>query len=528
MKKFIRFILLVLLLLPASLITQEQTKGLNWYMDEATTAIEKENFEYAVKILKEGITLFPAVAPLNIQLADLYYEKELYKPALKEYLAADKKEPDIYSTLDQIQICYGYLNEDETSIHYLERMLTLYPTSKNADSKYAVHDLSWMYYKTHKLSAGETLILEHLKQAPADESKRSLYMTLGTIYSGMYEYEKSKRYYTDAIKEAVDDKDKNFAAICYYNLALMEYTFYNFNSALKYTNEALKQYNRATGHLAKGELLQLQMNYKEALAEYEMGLQKEETPLTTINMANLFQKFGLLDSAKLYAEKAFSSADLSWTLNFGTDKDQHKTEMHKLLADIYEGLWKREKLLPQPHIIAQLQSFLRSVWYGLNTYYHRQLFKTYSIKIGKANLKEQNLIDAFWQFYQGNAAYKEIALKYLNKARELETAVAPNAVPYYIQQEGNIRKSEMLIRESLTYFDTYWEKESIFDSLIMLLPLLKRGSAEWMDTLNQAYAINPGGVFAAGYGIPLELELNLTGSISKLKNVIVSNLKKAG
>ena len=58
-------------------------------------------------------------------------------------------------------------------------------------------------------------------------------MTLGTLYSGIYDYENSKHNYLEAINEALDANNSHFASVAYYNLSLLEHSFYHFSEALR-------------------------------------------------------------------------------------------------------------------------------------------------------------------------------------------------------------------------------------------------------------------------------------------------------
>jgi tetratricopeptide (TPR) repeat protein len=528
LSRYIAFwFLLIYILINPPLISQEK-KDSTWYYEEAEKAISQEHYEYAVSILQEAKKLFPDTSKFHIQLGDLYFDKKFYELALKEYTEADSIDPDDYYTLDQIQRSYGYLNQEQKSIEYLERMLELFPVSENSSSVDTVDDLGWMYFKTHQLEKGEKLILETLTERGEYDVNRGLTMTLGTIYSGTYDYERSKKYYLEAIEEAEEDGDYHFASVAYYNLSLLEHSFYNFNSALHYTNESIRSQDRATGHLSKGELLQSQMNFGDALSEYETGMAKDETPLTKINVAILYRIFGDLDTALAYANQVFTLKDQSWMLNFGTDLNRHFKELHEILADIYESLAIRETHIPRAGLYEQAASFILSTVYRFRSYYHSQRFKMYCLIVGKEYLKEKNLRDAYWEFYQANGDYRDIALKYLRITRDIETEFAPHAAAYYLLEEGKLLRNPDLIRQSLHQFDLFWEKEGIAEALISLIPLLPKGNPERRKAINRLYEINPGGLIQYGFGLPFELDVRLSGVARRAGESIVHLLKRAG
>ncbi len=499
------------LLLEAPLIAQDHSGGqsrlsmprsLDWYDSESRSAIRAENYETAVRILKEGIELYPSAVDLTLRLADLYYSKELYNLALIEYKAARDKIPDDFYTLNRIQRCHGYLNQNRDAVQVLERIVSLFP--ENEDS--AV-DLGWMYFKTHQLEKGERILLKAMQSFG---QTRSLSMTLGTIYSDMYRYNESKDYYLKSIQEAISEGDTAFASVAYYNLSLLERGFYHYNSALRYTELSIGQQDRPTGHLSKGELFQSQLHFRDALAEYQRGLAMDDSPLTKINLAILYQKFGLLDYARRYAEEVFSLKDVSWMHSFGTDRDLHLKEVYELLADIYRGLAHKTRLSPSRNLWERLLHWANSIGYHLKSNWYRRQFRNLSLKVGKDYLAKGNDLDAFWEFYRANEPYRKVALKYLHRARDIEIRVKPHAAAYYLQEEGKVTGSASKLEASIKQFDRFWEREAISDSLIEMVRLAKKRSVFQRETLNRLYEINPGALLQIGYGVPLRVTLHLT------------------
>ena len=206
-----------------------------------------------------------------------------------------RKAPTDFATLTQISRCYGKLNQEKSSIEYLTRILKQYP-----DSSDTVDDLGWMYFKTHQLEKGEQVLLKGIARLGM---QRGMAMTLGTVYSGLNKYDKSREYYLKSVDEALRVGDRDFAAIAYYNLSLLEHNFFHYNSALRYTDESIAMEDRPSGHLARGELFQARMDFASAEQEYQAAYAKDTTPLSKVNLAILFQKFGRLDLARRYAEE---------------------------------------------------------------------------------------------------------------------------------------------------------------------------------------------------------------------------------
>jgi len=484
--------LLLLLCFPAVSHTQQNA---DWYYGRAQEAIEAENYETAVRIIEEGKQHFPRNAELQLLLADLYYDEELYNLALEEYRGVEQLQGEEYLTLVQISRCYGKLNREQESITTLERILELYPESVTS-----IDDLGWMYFKTHQLEKGEELLLEALKDFGPD---RGLYMTLGTLYSGLYDYENARKFYLEAIQDALTEEDLYFASIAYYNLSLLEHGFYNYNSALRYSEESIQMVDRAPPHLARGELFQSRLDFKRALSEYQTAMVKDSTPLSKVNLALLYQRFGMLELARRYAEEVLDSQDRSWMYYYGTDIKRHLQDVHEILADVYSGLARSGAAQPRVGILQVLKWIPRSVEYRLKAYYYRQKLRSYSLEVGRSYLLEGNHLDAYWEFYRANERYRQVALKYLGLARDLEVQVAPHSLHYYQQEEGKIRGSRELLERSIQGLDPFWEREGIFNALRELIPLLEVNSSSRRRELNRLYELNPGGLLQYGFALPL-------------------------
>jgi tetratricopeptide (TPR) repeat protein len=513
-------LLAALLLLPPAILTAQSGRDetLNQMYGRARQAISQDAYETAVRILTQAKERFPAASKVDLALADLYYDKELYGLALDEYQAAEKKGATDITTLTQISRSFGKLNQEKKSIQYLTRILAAWP-----DSADTVDDLGWMYFKTHQLEKGESVIRSGIARLGI---QRSLAMTLGTIYSGMNRYGSSREFYQKAIDEALRVGDRSFAAIAYYNLSLLEHNFFKYNSALRDTDDSIAMDDRPSGHLARGELFQSRLDFSSAQAEYQSAYAKDTTPLSKVNMAILLQKFGQLDLARRYGEEVLSSKDLAWMVYYGTDVTRHYKDVHELLKNVYGGLAVLEAHKPTGGILARVSALLAAARYRILSWYHRQRFRMYSLVVGRQYLAEGSDEDAWWEFYKGNEGYREVALKYLEMARQLETARSPHAQYFYMQEEGKLLRSADLLQRSIEGFDPFWEKEATADSLVALVPLL-RGEAR-RDAIARLYELNPGALPQAGLGLPLVVEFRDHGFSPREKRLILRYLRRAG
>ena len=516
-------IIAILFALPITPLTAQAAQGetLDSLSSKAKEAITQNSYETAVKILSRAKQLYPTSPRANLALGDLYYDKELYTLALGEYREAETKGAEDFSTLTQISRCYGKLNQEKRAIEYLTRILTQYP-----DSSDTVDDLGWMYFKTHQLEKGEQVLLKGIARLG---TQRGMAMTLGTVYSGLNRYDRSREYYLKSVNEALRVGDREFAAIAYYNLSLLEHNFFHYNSALRFTDESIATGDRPSGHLARGELFQARMDFDSAEQEYQDAYAKDTTPLSKVNLAILFQKFGRLDLARRYAEEVLASKDLAWLVYYGTDITRHFKDMYELLARIYAGLARREADRPTtgfPDRCAALISAARS---RIISWYYAQRFHLSSLQVGKEYLSQGSLEDAWWEFYKGNESYPDVAMKYLAEARALETARTPHAEVFYTLEEGKVRHSAALLQQALAGFDPFWEKEPSGEALITLIPLLRGAAAadSRREAIARLFEINPGALPQAGIGLPLAVDFRGAGWSVREKALIFRYLGRA-
>jgi len=520
---------LALLLFPAALPAQAglpgpapQAETLESMTSRAREAITRNAYESAVKILTEAKVRYPSSPRASLALADLYYDKELWGLALESYQEAEKKGAEDFATLTQISRCFGKLNQEKSSIQYLTRILQQYP-----DSTDTMDDLGWMYFKTHQLDKGEKVLLQGIAKVGA---QRGLTMTLGTIYSGMNRYARSREYYQKSVDDALHAGDRNFAAIAYYNLSLLEHGFFHFNSALRYTDDSIAMEDRPSGHLARGELFQSRMDFGSAQQEYQSALAKDTTPLAKVNLAILYQKFGRLELSRRYAEEVLAAKDHAWLVYYGTDLARHLKDLHELLGTVYEGLAVSEASRPTTGIFDRFSALAAAVRDRLLAWYHQQRFQAYSLQVGAQYLDQGSYEDAWWEFYRGSEPYAEVALKYLHQARDLETARSPHASAYYILEEGKVRRSAALLEQSLAGFDSFWEREPTAEALTALIPLLggDARSARRREAIDQLYRINPGAMRQAGIGVPLAVSFQGTGWGALERWRVLRLLRRAG
>jgi tetratricopeptide (TPR) repeat protein len=485
--------------------------------EAATEAQGAEFWERAIELYSQGEKLFPGDSRFPWALGSLYYSRKLYGLAWEEYRKVETLfpfDPDILYRLSRVA---GYLNRDAVSAGYLERVLAIAP-----DYREAIGSLGWMYYKLHRLKEGEELLRAALERFGPDPD---FSMTLGTIYSDMFRYEEAKAHYLEAIAGGENVGDREFAAVAYYNLSILESRFYKYREAFDQTNASLASRNRASGRLARGELFLRRLELPRVFSEYQSAYEIDTSPLSKVNLAQVYQIAGRLEEARLYAEDCLTLGDLSWMLNYGIDPDRYKRDLHDILYKTYTGLANAGGREVYGTAAEALGGFFRRWLYRYKALSHRFLFQKYSLisagaysaytagadGSGSGDDVQSSLgPDAWLQYYDAFKPYPQRALVYLRNARNQEVPLVDAAVPSYDLEEGILLKDRELLRRSIPDFDPLWERDMIADTYSELYPLLKGRNRrfERFDAAERLYALNRGALRQKGIDLPVELTIS--------------------
>ena len=518
--------------------------------EQALNAQFAENWERAIELFSMGAKTYPHDSRFPWSLGDLYYYRRLYRLAWDEYRRAEKiisREP---SLLLQLANTAGFLNWNDVSAGYLEQVLAFEPENREA-----IGTLAWMYFKLHRLPEGERLLLNAMERYDYEED---FAMTLGTIYSDMFRYDEAKESYLKAIKAAERTGDRLIAALSHYNLSILESRFYRFSLAFDRTNASLEAMNRASGRLASGELFLRRMEISQALSEYQEAYGMDSSPLSKLNLAEVFQNGGRLAEAVLYAEDCLKAGDNSWMLNYGIDPVRYKRDIHEILKDAYNGLFKAEEfsctdLWYAGSLKEAAQSYFRKISYRFRGAVHTHLFRKYSLLAADAytagrpgdrpatfppgagpegTYKQpagEIHLDALTQYFNAFKGYPRRAMSYLSRAREFEEVLIPGSVPSYDFEEGSVLKNRRLLEETLGEFDPVWERDMIVKVYAELAAGGKK--AERQEAAEKLFAINRGALLQNGIRLPVSLSISGTnagtGEVLK-KAVKAAGLEKAG
>ena len=488
----------------------------NVLYDEAMKAARSEYWERAIDLLRSGQNLYPDDIRFPWSLGKLYYERSLYTLAWDEYLKAEKINPLDVDVLFRLARTAGYLNLSARSADYFERILLIDPENKEA-----ISNLGWMYYKIHRLDDGETLLRNAIDRFGDDAD---LAMTLGTIYSSMYNYDQGKYWYKKAISAGKSIGDNLFTAVAHYNLSILESRFYHFDLSMDETNASLNLQTRASGLLARGELNQRRLNLRQAQSDFQAAYAIDTSPLAKLNLAMVYQISGRLDEAMLYAQDCLEAGEFSWMLNYGIDPDRYKRDIHSILHETYKGLARLESFTPRGKTKEKLFSFFKGISYRFKAAAHNILYRKYSLAAADAYYAEidgeELTLDAYIQYFSAFENYPRRAAMYLNRARELETAMIPAAVPSYDFEEGILSDNKNLVTQALANFDPRWENELISQCYRELAHPEKGGvvrSRIQQTAAEEFFALNRGGLLQAGISLPVEINIDFNSAEQNMR-----------
>ena len=490
--------LAILLLFNPQPASADEQSGINEYLEMAAMELEAENYEAALRILKDGMSVYPESWKLTTAAGDIYSDRELYHLALDYYGLALGQSPGNPEILYKKSVAEGLLNLDEQSIMSLEELLRIEPEHYDG-----LADLGWMYFKTFRLNEAEGLLLEAIE---IYDDSPILNMTLGTVYSGLYDYKNSEKYYIRSIEMALDKGWDYFASVSYYNLSLLEYGFYNYRKALEYTNKSIEYGERAPGYISRAEIYLGRLDFENAYQSYQTAYSVDSTPLALMGQAELNLTFGMLDEALAHIDEVVKYEDKSWMYYFGVDPERHRMETDRILMDIYRGMAMREKYSPAVWFQG-LKSVFNRVRYSVLGWYHERRYRRASFEVGRSNERQGNTLDAAWAYFIATENYRPQALRYLSKAKLIETSAAPAAEGAYLLEEGRLKREPSLLRKALAELDPEWERLQLSVALTELLKdrRIYYGTSA-IAMVEELYELNPGIFIREGIKFPLAVD----------------------
>ena len=467
--------------------------------------LENESYTRAIALLEEGKRSRPAEYRLYARAGDLYLARELHRLALAEYRRAAELAPSVHHLQWDIAVALGYLGKNGEAVDTLELLLNRL-SSDDAETPgrtlrdSTIDDLSWMYFKTDRFDEGISLLEGEL------ENRFDAYWahTLGTLYSGKYSLDESRKWYLRSIDAALERGDSLFASIACYNMSLLEFSFYRYDEARERAMMSLDLRDRAGGHLVVGELDFLAWDLPGALESYRNAESMDDTPLARMDLAEYHLRTGYLDVAIRYLDEAEGSGDESWMYRFGLDSTRFGMDLSEMRRDVFAGKAAVEKLTPRAGLIARFSGVRNRLrWKAVSMYQDRKYRALTGSHVRDLRTKGGNELDAAWYAAMAHRGYRRRALVYLEEARKLETAFAPDAEPWYLLELGVERSSSRYLMDALAGFGPR-EGEPVERALRELAASgNRRVETESRDALARLYRINPGGLRQYGLSLPV-------------------------
>ncbi|MCL2609925.1 MAG: hypothetical protein FWD94_08495, partial [Treponema sp.] len=426
---------------------------------DALSAEYAENWDRAITLYKEGSASFPDDVRFPLALGNLYYRKSLYGLAWDEFSRTLAIDPFHAGALQSKANTAGLLNRDREAVILLRRLLEIEP-----ENLQAISNLGWMYFKVHRLTDGERLLVAAIEQFGVNQD---LAMALGTVYSEMFRYEESRYWYRTAID--LSASSRSFLAVAHYNLSILESRFYRYDLALREANASLTAMRRSSGFLVRGELLMRQMDLSGATADFASAQDVDTTPLSRLSLATLHLASGRLTEALLNAESALRAADTSWMANYGISPDRYYADVHEALTEIHSSLAEAGRFLPDRTPKDRFDRGLARLRHRFYASVHRHLFGKYALAASRAYDRvaaakpaaeeEAPPISRFLQLFGAFKAYPNRAVLYLNRARHFETAIIPAAASAYDLERALLGTETALALAALEGFDPIWQRD---------------------------------------------------------------------
>jgi len=468
-------------------------------LDQGRAAEAAENYQTAIDLYRKAMAAESDPAPARA-LAELFTNKSLHDLALPVWQEVVRRAPGDASAWVGLAQTWSYLDDNRQSVKTLENARQLFPQDPDL-----AQVLGWMLFKTEDYRRGISLVEAWVAAHGAD---RTLEMTLGTLYSSVFDYDLSRIHYLKSIDLARGrgSLEKNFRSIAWYNLSLLEKSFYQFDLADEAIRKSIDEEDRPAGTLAWGELYQGRRDFHEARRLYEKAVQADETPLARFDLARLYQQFGLLDDAEAQLVQVERHKDDTWMYNYGVTKDKIQRDLHELRSDLHRSRYHALDFAPRATPWDWLVWTGNKVREGLLWWYHDQTWKSLLVKLSESSLAVSNSPDAWVGLTQAQREHPTLALKYLALVRGHELPRNPRSAGSYLVEEGIIRRDPGVLETALTRVQTPWENEDRERATAALIEARQaQGRTAEVRRLGATlYGLNPGGLSNRGWGLPVK------------------------
>jgi tetratricopeptide (TPR) repeat protein len=468
-------------------------------LEEGRAAEAAENYQKALELYRKALAESPDDPAPARALADLFTGKGLHDLALPQWQEVVRRSPGDATAWLGLSQTLSYLDDNKQSVKTLSEAQTRFPEDAEV-----VQALAWMLFKTEDFPRGIALVEVWTKAHGAD---RNLEMTLGTLYSSVFDYDLSRIHYLKSIDLARGrgSAEKNFRSIAWYNLSLLEKAFYQFDLADEAIRKSIEEEDRSAGALAWGELYQGRRDFSEARRLYEKAVQADETPLGRFDLAGLLQQFGLLDEAEAQLVQVERHKDDTWIYNYGVTKDKVKRDLAELRSALHRSRFRALDFAARTTLWDWVTWSVAKVREGLLWWYHDQTWKSLLVRLSESSLAASNSPDAWVGLTLAHRQRPALALKYLGLVRAHELPRNPRSLGSYLVEEGVIRRDASVLESALGRLQTPWENEDRERAVATLIEVRRSEgkTVEVRKLLADLYRLNAGGLPGLGWGLPV-------------------------
>ncbi|MGI5085531.1 transglutaminase domain-containing protein [Treponema putidum] len=506
------------------------TENADTILFEAEKAIEAENWERALSLLQDGIKRYPQNDSLFLRLGEIYYNQELYKPAYKILKKGQDINPDNSSILFYLSGCASSLNKYEEALVYIKNYLYLIPHDRFAAANYG-----WLCFKCHRPEEGINFLLNNIERYGKD---LSVYNSLGTLYNEIFDYKKSKEFYVKAINEAKKLDRKYSGAIYYYNKAILESQFYQFENAIEDAKAALDMKERSSSYMMIGELEERRNNFTQALSSYFSAAADDDTPLSTLSIINLFLETGHIEKAEQYILNELQNISEAWISDYGLSVNEFKSNLYDLKRELYIRKYNFEKTRLTLNFFDWIKNLNNKINYKLKYKYYDAVFRLYSLKVAKEYKQNNkrysedvaNTLYANTYYYRAFKGKGKKALKYLKNSESIETMLIPQSAGAYLADKGIIESDLKMLNEGISKMDPEWEKFALKNLYAEGSKIAKQTSPQlYYLYLESLFDLNPTGFLEHDIKLPVKINIdmdkteNIKLNSKKIKKLITSS-----
>jgi tetratricopeptide (TPR) repeat protein len=472
-------------------------------LEQGQAAEAAENYQAALDFYRKAQAADPVDAEASKALGRLFTTKGLHDLALPAWQEAIRRQPGDPTSWESLAQTWAFLDKNAESVKTLQKALDLFP----ADSE-LTQALAWMLFKTEDFERGIALVESYLALHGNDAS---LEMTLGTLYSSVYDYRLSRVHYLKSLDltRGNGPGDRNFRAIAWYNLSLLEKSFHQYDLADEAIRKSLNEEERPAGSLARGELFQSRRDFASARKLFEKAAATDDTPLSQFDQARLLQQFGSLDEAEALLAQVEVHQDQTWIYNYGVTVDKVSRDLHELRADLHRSRYHALDFVPRTNPWEWVVWAWSKAREGLLWWYHDQTWKSLLVKLAETSQAVRNSPDAWVALFEAHRDRPGLALKYLALARNHELARNPRALASYLVEEGVVTRDPDVLNRALSQLQAPWENEDRERTLAVLAAVRhdQGRDADFRLALAQLYALNPGSLTNHGWGLPVRAAL---------------------